>query len=104
MSNFDAYPLRVSPQSQLEFLFLGKGKSLSLYFRRQLSTKEFCRCKVVEVKYTFFIPCFIAPFSTSSFVSTVVFLFNKYLVIIQKSFILHGVILSLIHFKCKINL
>ena len=30
--------------------------------------------------------CFIAPFSTFSFVFTVVFLFHKYLVIIQKVF------------------
>ena len=40
----------------------------------------------MEVKYAFFMWCFIVPFSTSSFVITIVFLFNKYLVIIQKVF------------------
>ena len=37
-------------------------------------------------KVCFFHIMFIAQFSTSSFVITVVFLFNKYLVIIQKVF------------------
>ena len=36
--------------------------------------------------FHFIVSCFIAPFSTSSFIVTVVFLFNKYLVIIQKNF------------------
>ena len=37
-------------------------------------------------KVYFPISCFIAPFSTYSFTYIVVFLFNKYLVIIQKVF------------------
>ena len=40
----------------------------------------------MEVKLAYFIPCFIAPFSTSSFVFTVVFLFCKHPDVIQKLF------------------
>ena len=40
----------------------------------------------MKVKYALFIPCFIAPFSTSSFACTVVSQFYKYLIIIQKLF------------------
>ena len=40
----------------------------------------------MEVKYAFYISCFIAPFSTSSFVFAVAFLFYEYLAIIQKVF------------------
>ena len=46
---------------------------------------------------------FIAPFSTSSFCIYCCF-FVRYLVIIQRPFILHGIIWSPLHFKCQINL
>ena len=37
-------------------------------------------------KVRFFISCFITPFSTSSFVFNIIFLFYKYRVIIQNVF------------------
>ena len=41
---------------------------------------------VVEFKYTFFLPCFVVPFSTLSFLLAVAFLFYENFVIIQELF------------------
>ena len=42
--------------------------------------------QVVEFKYTFFLPCFVVPFSTLSFLLAVAFPFYKNFVIIQELF------------------